>query len=73
MKLAMIGVDQELERRNLRSRIVLQIHDELLVEAPKAEAEEVVEILEEKMKHAASLRVALEVEATLGESWFDAK
>jgi DNA polymerase-1 len=73
MKLAMIGVDQELRRRNMKSRIVLQVHDELLVEAFESETEDVVRILEDKMKHAAALRVALEVEATRGGSWFDAK
>lgn len=73
MKLAMIAVDQELRKRNMKSRIVLQIHDELLVEAAKEEEAEVVRILEDKMKHAASLRVALEVEAHSGGSWFETK
>lgn len=73
MKLAMIGVDQELRRRNLKSRIVLQIHDELLVETLKSETQEVMRILEDKMKHAATLKVALEVEAHTGENWLDAK
>lgn len=73
MKIAMIGVDQELRRRNLKSRIVLQVHDELLVEAWKEEANLVKEILEDKMKHASSLKVALEVEAKEGDSWFAAK
>lgn len=73
MKLAMIAVDQELRGRNMKSRIVLQIHDELLVEAAKEEAGEVARILEDKMKHAASLRVALEVEAHCGNSWYDTK
>lgn len=73
MKLAMVAVDQELRRRNMKSRIVLQIHDELLVEAAKEEADEVIRILEDKMKHAASLRVPLEVEAHCGDSWFSSK
>ena len=73
MKLAMIRVDQELRARRMKSRIVLQVHDELLVEALESETEDVVRILEEKMKHAAALRVALEVEAARGGSWFDAK
>lgn len=73
MKIAMIRVDRELRKRGLRSRIVLQIHDELLVEAWKEEAEEVKTLLEETMKHAADLKVALEVEAKTGDSWFDAK
>ncbi len=73
MKLAMTAVDKELRMRGMKSRIVLQVHDELLVEAPESETEDVARILEDKMKHAASLRVALEVEATRGKSWFDAK
>ena len=73
MKIAMIAVDQELKKRKLRSRIVLQVHDELLVEAYESEAEEVSAVLTDKMKHAASLKVALEVEAHTGYSWFDAK
>lgn len=73
MKLAMIAVDQKLRAQNLKSRIVLQIHDELLVEAPKEEAETVKQLLEEQMKQAAKLRVALEVEAHQGSSWFDTK
>ncbi len=72
MKLAMIHVDQEMARRGLQSRIVLQVHDELLIEALESEAEEVKAILEDKMKHAAELSVSLEVDAKEGNSWFDA-
>lgn len=73
MKIAMIQVDRELRRREMKSRIVLQVHDELLVETWKPEIHEVMEILETKMKGAASLSVSLEVEAHEGESWYDAK
>ncbi len=73
MKIAMIAVDKELRARGMKSRIVLQVHDELLVEAAADEAAAVTEILETKMKGAASLRVSLEVEAHTGETWFDAK
>lgn len=73
MKIAMIAVDRELRARNMKSRIVLQIHDELLIETAKDETETVKEILVDKMKHAADLKVALEVEAEVGDSWFDAK
>ena len=73
MKIAMIRVDRELKRRNLESRIVLQVHDELLVETKREEIDEVKELLAETMKHAADLKVSLEVEANVGESWFDAK
>ena len=66
MKIAMIDVDRELRKRGLRSRIVLQIHDELLIEAPLEEEEEVKNLLTDRMKHAASLQVALEVEAQTG-------
>lgn len=73
MKIAMIDVDRELRSRNLKSRLVLQVHDELLVEAKEEEVADVIQILEEKMKGAASLTVALEVEAHTGSSWLDAK
>jgi len=73
MKIAMIQVDRELRRRGLKSRIVLQVHDELLVETWEPELKEVKEILEAKMKGAADLKVALEVEACEGKSWYDAK
>ncbi|MEY8336946.1 DNA polymerase I [Lachnospiraceae bacterium 62-35] len=73
MKIAMIAVDRELKKEGLKSRIVLQIHDELLVETEEQEIQQVKAILEDKMKHAADLKVALEVEAKVGKSWFDAK
>lgn len=73
MKIAMIAVDRELRSRNMKSRIVLQVHDELLVEAHESEVTAVTEILVDKMKHAAVLQVALEVEAHTGDNWLDAK
>ncbi len=73
MKIAMISVDQELRRQNLKSRIVLQVHDELLVETAEDEIPKVRQILEEKMKQAAALSVTLEVEAHEGSTWLDAK
>ena len=73
MKIAMIQVDRELRKRGLTSRIVLQIHDELLIETAREEIAEVKALLTDKMKHAADLKVALEVEAQEGASWFDAK
>lgn len=73
MKIAMISVDRELRKQGMQARIVLQVHDELLVEAPESEVEEATRILGDKMKHAAMLKVALEVSAQTGSSWFDAK
>ncbi|MEG0368840.1 MAG: DNA polymerase, partial [Hungatella sp.] len=73
MKIAMIRVDQALREQHMKSRIVLQVHDELLVETHVEELEAVKEILVKQMKHAASLKVTLEVEANVGDSWFTAK
>ena len=73
MKIAMIRVDDALRKGGLKSRIVLQVHDELLVETYVGELEEVKEILTGQMKQAADLKVPLEVEAATGDTWFDAK
>ncbi|WP_124067462.1 DNA polymerase I [Clostridium sp. E02] len=73
IKIAMIHVDQELKRQGLKSRIVLQVHDELLIETYREELETVKALLVHEMKHAVDLHVPLEVEAKVGDSWFDAK
>ena len=73
MKIAMIGVNRELKEKQMKSRMILQVHDELLVETYRDEAEEVVRILTDRMKHAADLKVSLEVEAHTGDNWLDAK
>lgn len=73
IKIAMIRVDKALKEQNLKSRIVLQIHDELLIEAYRNELEKVKALLVEEMRHAADLEVPLEVDANVGDSWFDAK
>ena len=73
MKIAMIRVEERLRAENLAARIILQIHDELLVEAPEAEAEKVREILSEEMPRAASLSVPLLAEAHIGKDWYEAK
>ncbi len=73
MKIAMIRVFDRLEEENLKSRVLLQVHDELLIEAPLEEAERVQKILEEEMKGAASLAVTLEVDVHTGTDWYEAK
>ncbi len=73
MKIAMIRVSDKLKELKLRSRIVLQVHDELLVEAYLDEADRVEEILVREMEHAADLKVRLEVEAKRGYSWYETK
>ena len=71
MKIAMINVDRALKENNLKSRIVLQVHDELLVEAPGNEAETAMQIIKKEMSEAAKLKVALEVECRIGKDWYE--
>jgi len=71
MKIAMIHVDQALKAQGLQAKIVLQIHDELLVETPVDEIEKVRDILYREMKHAAHLDVELEVDVQQGHDWFE--
>ncbi len=73
MKLAMIRVHARLLREGLRARLVLQVHDELIVEAPESEAEAVRRLLEEEMAGVCALDLPLEVEASCGKSWGEAK
>ncbi len=73
MKIAMINVERRLKEEHLKSRLVLQVHDELLIEAYEPEVEEVKKILEEEMEHAADLRVPLEIDMHTGTNWYEAK
>ena len=73
MKIAMIDVYKKLKENNLKSRIVLQVHDELLIETLESEKEEVRDILSSSMENAAKLLVPLKVEVEEGKDWYDAK
>ena len=73
MKIAMIRVDRRLREEGFAARIILQVHDELLVEAPVEEAGRVKALLEEEMSGAASFDVPLAVEVGTGPNWLDAK
>lgn len=73
IKIAMIRVNRQLKKRNLQSRLILQIHDELLIETHKDEVELVEEILIDEMHQAAHLSIPLEVEVKQGMNWYDAK
>ena len=73
MKFAMIRVFERLRREGLRSEMILQIHDELLIETAPGEEEAVTRILEEEMKGAADLRVSLEVDVEHGSDWYGTK
>src|SRR5699024_6024113 len=72
IKLAMIGVHRELTAQQLRSRLLLQVHDELVVEVAAGEAERVEQILREQMGGAAELAVPLDVSVGTGTNWRDA-
>ncbi|HHV10302.1 MAG TPA: DNA polymerase I [Clostridiales bacterium] len=73
IKIAMIRVNEKLKEEKLRSRLILQVHDELLVEAHKDEVEQVAKIMVEEMQGAAELSVLLEAEVKEGINWFEAK
>ena len=72
IKIAMIRVKQRLEREELKSKLILQVHDELLIEAAADEEEYVKTLLAEEMRHAADLAVTLEVDVKSGRNWFEA-
>ena len=69
----MIKVHRALQEGGYRSRLILQVHDELLIEAYKEEKDAVAKILKENMEHAADLLVPLDVDVHEGASWFEAK
>ena len=73
MKIAMLRVYKRLQKDGLKARLLLQIHDELLIEAPVEEKDAVAKLLEEEMMHAAHLAVPLEVSVKEGETWYEAK
>lgn len=73
MKIAMIRVWECLHRENLKSRLILQVHDELLIETEAGEEEQVRRILTEQMQHAAELSVRLEIDLHTGTDWYEAK
>ncbi|NLL69947.1 MAG: DNA polymerase I [Epulopiscium sp.] len=73
IKIAMVHVYKEFQKRNLRSRLILQVHDELLIEAHMDEVEEVKQIVKDIMENAVQLDVPLEVDMKEGHSWFHVK
>lgn len=73
IKLAMIRVSRALREKGLKADLVLQVHDELIVECPLEEKETVMEIIRTEMEAASVLTVPLVAEAKCGESWYEAK
>lgn len=72
IKIAMLHVFIRLRKENLKSRLLLQVHDELLIEAPESEREEAERILKEEMENAAALKVPLEIDLEEGKDWYSA-
>lgn len=73
IKLAMISIDQELSRRKLRTRMTLQVHDELVFEVPESEVEEMKKLVCEHMQNVYPFKVPLLVDVGVGQNWRDLK
>ena len=73
IKLAMINVMQKLKDGGYKAKLVLQVHDELVIDCPENEKDKVAKLLQEEMENAVSLRVPLTVEVGIGKTWFDTK
>lgn len=72
IKIAMIRVNERLQKENFRARLILQVHDELLIEAPREEAKCVKELLAQEMIEAVHLKVPMDVDVNVGDNWFEA-
>ena len=73
MKIAMVNVYDRLKKENMKTRMLIQVHDELLLEAPLEEKEKAKQVLREEMERAASLSVKLLVDVHEGANWVEAK
>ncbi len=73
IKIAMIRVYKRLKAENMESKLILQVHDELIVEAPENEAEKAAAVLQEEMENACKLKVKLSADVHIGKSWYEAK
>ena len=73
IKVAMINVADKLKAGNYKAKLVLQVHDELVIDCPKNELDAVAKILQNEMENAYNLAVPLTVDVSVGETWFDTK
>lgn len=73
LKMAMIEIYNELSKRNLKAKMIIQVHDELLIDCPKNEKDEVISIIKDKMENAYKLSVPLKVDIECGKNWYEAK
>ena len=72
IKIAMIKVDSRLAEENMKSKLILQVHDELIVEAPEEEAQKALEIVTEEMENACKMKVKLRADGAIGKDWYSA-
>lgn len=73
LKIAMINIYNEFNKRGLRAKIIIQVHDELLIDCPSDEVSEVIEIVRDKMENSYKLSVPLKVDIEMGKNWYEAK
>nr|MBA2733378.1 hypothetical protein [Acidobacteriota bacterium] len=73
VKIAMLHVDDAIKREGLKARLLMQVHDELLIEAPEEEASRVADLLRREMEAAVELDVPLKVEVGIGDNWMETK
>src|SRR3712207_1147390 len=73
IKIAMVNVHNRLGEEGLKSRLILQVHDELIVEAIESEVDRVSDLLKEEMENAVNLKVSLDVDLNVGDSWYETK
>ena len=73
IKIAMVNIYKRLKDENLKSKLVLQVHDELIIDTLKSELEQVKDILKYEMENAVKLNVPLVADMNVGETWYDAK
>ena len=73
IKIAMIKVFNRLEQENMKAKLIMQVHDELIIEAPEDEADKALLILKEEMENAVNMSVKMDVDSHIGKTWYDAK
>ncbi|MGN0521202.1 MAG: DNA polymerase I [Eubacterium sp.] len=72
IKIAMVKVDKRLKQENMKAKLILQVHDELIVEAPDDEAEKALQIVTQEMENACKMKVLLRADGKIGKTWYDA-
>ena len=73
IKMAMIAIDKKMQEEQVRSRMILQIHDELIFDVPEDEVEQMMRIVKEGMQNVVKLKVPLVANASIGRTWYEAK